>query len=128
MADFDKAFEKTILKEGGYVKDKDDRGGETFMGISRVHHPNSLIWTIVDKVTNKYSKISDINRELKENKELIVLIKSIYKSDYWSPFNLNNERSQRLAEHIFDSAVNTGVANTKKILQRVKNEMEMFKK
>lgn len=128
MADFDKAFEKTILKEGGYVKDKDDRGGETFMGISRVHHPNSLIWMIVDEVTAKYTKISDINRELKKDKELITLVKSIYKSDYWSPFNLNKEKSQRLAEHIFDSAVNTGIANTRKMLQRVKNEMAMLKK
>lgn len=128
MADFDKAFEKTILKEGGYVKDKDDRGGETFMGISRVHHPNSLIWMIVDEVTAKYTKISDINRELKKDKELITLVKSIYKSDYWSPFNLNKEKSQRLAEHIFDSAVNTGIANTRKMLQRVKNEMAILKK
>ena len=128
MADFDKAFEKTILKEGGYVKDKDDRGGETFMGISRVHYPNSLIWMIVDEVTAKYTKISDINRELKKDKELITLVKSIYKSDYWSPFNLNKEKSQRLAEHIFDSAVNTGIANTRKMLQRVKNEMAILKK
>lgn len=128
MADFDKAFEKVIFKEGGYVNDKDDAGGETYMGISRVHNPNSLIWYIVDKVTAKYKKVSDINRELKKDEELTALVKALYKSDYWSPFNLNKEKSQRLANQIFDNAVNRGVSATKKLIQRIKNEMEYVKK
>ena len=40
MADFLKAFNKIIVNEGGYVNDKDDKGGETFMGITRKNHPN----------------------------------------------------------------------------------------
>lgn len=128
MADFDKAFEKTVFNEGGYVNDKDDKGGETYMGISRKHHPNSLIWYIIDKVTAKYKKVSDINRELKKDNELTSLIKSIYKSDYWNPFDLNKEKSQRLANQIFDSAVNTGVQKTKLLIRRIKNEMDMVKK
>lgn len=128
MADFDKAFEKIIFNEGGYVNDKDDAGGETYMGISRKHHPNSLIWHIIDKVTSKYKDISEINRCLKANTELNDLVKSIYKSDYWAPFNLNKEKSQRLANQIFDNAVNRGVSATKKLLQRIKNEMEFIKK
>ena len=128
MADFDKAFEKTVFNEGGYVNDKDDKGGETYMGISRKHHPNSLIWYIIDKVTAKYKKVSDINRELKKDNELISLIKSIYKSDYWNPFDLNKEKSQRLANQIFDSAVNIGVQKTKLLIRRIKNEMDMVKK
>ena len=128
MADFDKAFEKIIFNEGGYVNDKDDAGGETYMGISRKHHPNSLIWYIIDKVTSKYKDISEINRCLKANTELNDLVKSIYKSDYWAPFNLNKEKSQRLANQIFDNAVNRGVSATKKLLQRIKNEMEFIKK
>ena len=128
MADFDKAFEKIIFNEGGYVNDKDDAGGETYMGISRKHHSNSLIWYIIDKVTSKYKDISEINRCLKANTELNDLIKSIYKSDYWDPFNLNKEKSQRLANQIFDNAVNRGVSATKKLLQRIKNEMDFIKK
>lgn len=128
MADFDKAFEKIIFNEGGYVNDKDDAGGETYMGISRKYHPNSLIWYIIDKVTSKYKDISEINRCLKANTELNDLVKSIYKSDYWTPFNLNKEKSQRLANQIFDNAVNRGVSATKKLLQRIKNEMEFIKK
>lgn len=128
MADFDKAFEKVVFHEGGYVNDKDDKGGETYMGITRKHHPNSLIWNIVDKVTSKYNKVSDINKELKKDNELTALVKAIYKSDYWNPFNLTKEKSQRLADQIFDSAVNTGVHKTRLLIQRIKNEINMFKK
>ena len=128
MADFNKAFDLIIFHEGGYVNDKDDVGGETYMGISRRAHPNALIWDIIDKVTSKYKDVSEINRCLKANTELNDLVKSIYKSDYWAPFNLNKEKSQRLANQIFDNAVNRGVSATKKLLQRIKNEMEFIKK
>lgn len=128
MADFDTAFKKVVFNEGGYVNDKDDAGGETYMGISRRAHPNSLIWNIIDEVTERYKSVKDINRELKKNEELTALIKALYKSDYWSPFNLNKESSQRLANQIFDNAVNRGVSATKKLIQRIKNEMGIIKK
>jgi lysozyme family protein len=35
MACFGDAFKKLSIKEGGYVNDKDDAGGETYRGISR---------------------------------------------------------------------------------------------
>lgn len=128
MADFNKAFNKVVFNEGGYVNDKDDAGGETYMGISRVHNPNSLIWPIIDEITSKFKKVSDINKELKKNEELTVLVKALYKSDYWNPFNLNKEKSQKLANQIFDNAVNRGVSATKKLIQRIKNEMAIIKK
>ena len=51
------------------------------------------------------------------------LIKDIYKREYWNPFNLDKEKNQRLANQIFDNAVNMGVTKTKNMLARVKNEM-----
>lgn len=128
MADFDKAFKKVIFNEGGYVNDPDDAGGETYMGISRRAYPNSIIWKHIDEVTKKYKTVKTINQKLKENIELTEKIKAIYKSDYWMPFNLDKGYSQRLANQIFDNAVNRGVSATKKLIQRIKNEMEMFKK
>ena len=35
MANFDEEFNRIIFVEGGYVNDKDDAGGETYLGISR---------------------------------------------------------------------------------------------
>ena len=128
MAKFDIAFRRTVNTEGGYVNDKDDKGGETYMGISRKHHPNALIWDYVDKIKAKYKTNSEINIALKSNNELTNLVKAIYKSDYWSPLSLSKEPNQRLANQIFDNAVNMGVNATRKMLNRIKNEMAMVKK
>ena len=128
MAKFETAFEKVVFHEGGYVNDKDDKGGETYMGISRKAHPNSLIWEHIDKITKRFKTPSVITAELKKNNELTDLIKKIYKSDYWNPFDLNKEKSQRLANQIFDNAVNMGVNKTRQMLNRVKNEMATVKK
>lgn len=127
MANFKEAFEKVVFNEGGYVNDTDDAGGETYMGISRKAHPNAIIWKHVDKITAKYKTAKTITKYLKENKELTHEIEAIYKSDYWSKFNLDKEKSQRLANQIFDSAVNCGVSATLKRINRVKNELDSVK-
>ena len=40
MAEFSEAFTQTAAHEGGYSNDPLDRGGETYRGIARVHHPD----------------------------------------------------------------------------------------
>lgn len=127
MADFNIAFEKVVFNEGGYVNDPDDAGGETYMGISRRAHPNAIIWKHIDKITAKYKTAKTITKYLKQNAELTKEIKALYKSDYWAPLKLNVEKSQRLANQIFDSAVNRGVSATLASLKRVKNEMDSVK-
>lgn len=127
MANFKEAFEKVVFNEGGYVNDPDDAGGETYMGISRKAHPNAIIWKHIDKITAKYKTAKTITKYLKQNTELTNEIEAIYKSDYWSRFNLDKEKSQRLANQIFDSAVNCGVSATLKRINRVKNEMDSVK-
>lgn len=127
MADFNIAFEKVVFNEGGYVNDPDDAGGETYMGISRRAHPNAIIWKHIDKITAKYKTAKTITKYLKQNEELTQEIKALYKSDYWAPLKLNVEKSQRLANQIFDSAVNRGVSATLASLKRVKNEMDSVK-
>lgn len=127
MADFNIAFEKIVFNEGGYVNDPDDAGGETYMGISRRAHPNAIIWKHIDKITAKYKTAKTITKYLKQNKELTQEIKALYKSDYWAPLKLSVEKSQRLANQIFDSAVNRGVSATLASLKRVKNEMDSVK-
>ena len=61
MAKFDIEFDKVVLAEGGYVNDKDDNCGETYLGISRKFNPNWKGWTIVDQVKKQYKSIKDIN-------------------------------------------------------------------
>lgn len=125
MADFDIAFKRTVFNEGGYVNDSDDMGGETYMGVSRKAHPDLDMWKIIDNVKKYCVDAPDINKELKSNNELTEYIKNFYETNYWRPFNLYNQQNQRLANQIFDTAVNMGIAKTKKIMQRVKNEMSI---
>ena len=128
MANFTEAIEIIILNEGGYVNNLNDKGGETYMGISRNAHPKSKIWQYVDKITAKYKTTKTINKYLKQNNELTKLVKDIYKKDYWNPFDLDKEPSQRIATQIFDNAVNMGVSKTKQLLDRVRNEMAIVKR
>lgn len=40
MADFQESFRIAMGHEGGYSKDPDDAGGETYKGISRKFNPS----------------------------------------------------------------------------------------
>lgn len=119
MAKFDIAYQRTIAAEGGYVNDPLDRGGETYMGISRKAHPNSSIWQTIDKVDKTNKTNGQISAILKRNNRLTHQIKLIYKENYWDKFELDECKMQRLANEIFDDAVNRGVSNATYILSIV---------
>jgi lysozyme family protein len=48
VAKFDIAYSRTSISEGGYVNNPKDSGGETYCGISRVHHPKWAGWALID--------------------------------------------------------------------------------
>lgn len=108
MADFEIAYQRTIGHEGGYVNDQNDRGKETYKGISRRAHPNSPMWPFIDDTKRKYG-LKNINIRLEQNKQVQDCIRTIYKEQYWDVFNLDNCYSQFMANEIFDDAVNRGV-------------------
>lgn len=109
MANFDIAFRRTVSAEGGYVNDPDDKGGETYMGISRKAHPTSKIWSYIDKVNKKGKTNKQITEELKKNNWITHEVRLIYKADYWDKFHLDRCRFQRISNEIFDDAVNRGI-------------------
>ena len=53
MANFEDAYKKLLIKEGGYVHDSDDSGGETYRGISRRYNPTWEGWDIIDTYKRK---------------------------------------------------------------------------
>lgn len=130
MANYNIAYNKVIKVEGGYVNDPDDAGGETYMGISRRFNPNAKFWKIIDEIKSKNKNITnkEMNAVLKKNNSIVGEIKNIYKNKYWDKLYLDNLNSQKIAEELFDTAVNMGVSVAIKILQnslRVKTDGKM---
>lgn len=121
MANFDKAFNKVIKAEGGYVRDRDDAGGETYLGVARRFHKNSYMWHYVDSVTSRMQGATQakITKELKKIHELDNLVKDIYKTEYWNKLKCGQINSQKLAEQLFDMGVNSGIKNAVKLMQNV---------
>lgn len=92
--DFDKAFERVIGHEGGYVNDTRDPGGETKYGISKRAYP--------------FADIKNLTLDQ---------AKDIYRRDYWNKLHLD-ELPACVRFDIFDAAVNSGTGAAAKFLQR----------
>lgn len=100
MADFEKAFRKTLRFEGGYVNNPNDSGGKTKYGIT-------------EKVARGYGYQGEM-KNLPLN-----FARKVYKTGYWDANQLDHCPSQLLAENVFDCAVNCGVRTATKLLQQV---------
>ena len=92
--DFDEAFEILIGHEGGHVDHPDDPGGETQYGISKRSYPEVNIAGLT---------LDDA--------------KTIYRRDYWDRVRAD-ELPPEFRFPLFDGAVNAGVAQSIKWLQR----------
>lgn len=94
MTGFDQCFEKLMGHEGGYVNNAKDPGGETNWGISKRSYPQ------ID--------IKNLSREG---------AKAIYKTDYWDRAQCDR-LPPTLAYLLFDCAVNSGIGQAVRFLQR----------
>ncbi len=103
MADFLQAFERTIVAEGGYklTSTPGDTGGQTYAGISRKWNPTWHGWAFVDRGETPPT----------------VLVRTLYKTRYWDPLRLDEVTHQRIAESIYDFAVNASVQTSAKLAQ-----------
>jgi lysozyme family protein len=119
MADFEIAFDETMQFEGGYANDPDDRGGETYRGISRRYHPDWPGWSEVDEVKRRWP--DDFRSRLDQSADLDPLIKSFYREHFWSPLAGDQLSDQHLANELFDTGVNQGVATAVRYLQESLN-------
>ena len=108
MSTFDKAFEYTVLNEGGYGNDPDDSGGPTNYGISQafldahLHDPICCV------------KAKDLTREG---------AKAIYQKYFWKLIHLDKLTDPTLAIKVFDFGVNAGANTGILLLQRAFNDI-----
>lgn len=91
---FDKAFEQLIGHEGGYVFDPRDPGGETKFGISKRSYPTLDVRALT---------LADA--------------KALYRRDFWERAQCD-KMPPELAFDVFDAAVNSGIGQAIRWLQR----------
>jgi len=94
---FDQCFDKLISHEGGYVNDPRDPGGETKFGISKRAYPQVDIKALT-----------------------LESAKAIYKRDYWDRAQCD-KLPPSVAYVLFDAAVNSGIGQAIRFLQRAVN-------
>lgn len=114
MANFEEAYKRTCQFEGGYVNDKSDSGGETYKGISRKNNPKWNGWIVIDA----YKKKASFPKNLDSNDELQQLVKDCYRKNYWETISGDSLTNQKVANDLYDTAVNMGVATSIKLAQR----------
>jgi lysozyme family protein len=94
MSNFDTAINRLLGNEGGYSDGKGDPGGETSFGISKRSYPKLDI-----KALTRAQACA------------------LYKRDFWDRANLDSQ-PLGIAYQLLDTAVNSGMSNALRMLQR----------
>ena len=95
---FDEAFIQLLGLEGGYSDHKADPGGKTQYGIT-------------EAIARAHGFTGDMHTLTRDE------AKRIYRADYWEPVRAD-ELPQQVRYDVFDGAVNSGVKQSIKWLQR----------
>lgn len=119
MADFCRALKSVLRHEGLYADDPRDSGGETYRGVSRIHHPQWEGWKIIDSLRAK----SDFPKTLPAHTDLNALLASFYRAQFWRRVDGDKLADQLLAEELFDTAVHLGPGRAVGFLQRSLNAL-----
>jgi len=115
MANFEEAFSKTLIHEGGYVNDPDDLGGETYKGIARNMQPDWTGWNTIDR----YKQLPGFLDSLDSDPHLPDEVRQFYKNRFWNRIKGDHIQNQLVAESIFDFSVNSGIKTGVSIAQKV---------
>ena len=110
---FEKAYNKTHNNEGFYANDPDDKGGETYCGISRRFHPSWQGWAIIDSYSDK--------SQLKYDKVLNDMVKVFFEQNYWKANKLQYIDFDLLSAKLYDFGVNAGTGKAGEFFQRALN-------
>ncbi len=115
MAEFKISLQKTLAHEGEYVNDPDDSGKKTYRGISRTNHGDWKGWSLIDQ----YKIKSNFPFSMANNAELEKQVELFYIYEFWLPLKADQIQNQRLADSIFDFAVNAGIKTSVELAQSI---------
>lgn len=122
---FNEAIGFILKAEGGFVNNKNDRGGMTYKGICRKNYPELKIWKAVDELLACNTLIKEMNKELSlySDKE----IRDVYYNNYWKPCNCDALKYP-VDIIIFDTAINMGPERAKSFLEGTNDPVKILQK
>lgn len=114
---FENMLKKTLEHEGLYSNDKDDKGGETYKGISRVANQNWKGWEIIDskKDSNRFPET------LEEILQLQKLVTELYYEKYFIKPKINLIDYPSIQFELFDTGVHCGTETAIRLFQKTIN-------
>jgi lysozyme family protein len=114
---FSRAFAATMQHEGGYANVVGDKGGETYMGISRVYWPSWPGWPVIDDW--RAERVNALQRDTMLTEHVL----AFYRAQFWDRLRGDElaELSIPIALEMFDTAVNMGVGRAVRFLQEALN-------
>lgn len=102
--DFQRALVVTLKYEGGFANDPDDPGGATMKGVTAAVYSS---WRMRRGLPQRSVRLI-------EQAEL----EAIYRQEYWGPAGCN-DMAWPLSLVVFDFAVNSGVGQAVRVVQRM---------
>ena len=116
---YQEALDHMLQFEGGYANDPDDRGGETFRGVSRKNWPKWAGWKLIDQAKAAGCRSArSINAKFAHDGNMAQLVSEFYRKHFWEPFQ-PLKAGDRITAKLFDTSVNMGVRRAVKFLQNI---------
>lgn len=100
--------------EGRYANDPHDSGGETYAGVARLKHPDWAGWKILDEAKLRNEKLNGDALFAR----MLQTLQTFYRFQFWNAIYGDSFKDQPLADFLFACAVNMGVKQAIKLLQR----------
>lgn len=123
MSNFEKVFESTMEDEGEFSNHPDDKGDQTFFGISRKYWPGWPGWPFIDDALKYRTPIPQNN--------LRSFVRDFYYTEYWLPLagdSIVEASSLSIAEFLFSWSVNKSRKRAILDLQRALNKLNRNQK
>lgn len=107
MADFLKFIPSIIINEGFISKDKNDKGGLTIWGLTKVADAKWKGWDLVNQYIAKNPVYPYGLNEVKDT--LYQMARPYYKVEYWDSIRADEINSQMVADQYCDIGIIQGV-------------------
>ena len=111
---FSKCYDHILKNEGVYANDPQDKGGETYIGISRKYHATWEGWSLIDE----YKQMNGFPNNAYSDDDLNEMVRDFYKNKFYDRMELDLIVNENSVLQIFDMGVNAGIKTAIKLAQK----------